>query len=196
MDDSPSNRYHSEGPNNGTIVNLNSQEAAGIMAVHRPDLEGADSREKRGGGREREVGGFKTVAEGKVKPGEEEENDSVSSDSSEEDEEVDEHRLLSASVHAKAAAAVLVRGGAGGGGKSTGIAVAQSDHMEYVILFFNLAAGGASVNRASLSDSWNDDDLDPFSYGPPLTKWDYLKVSLSLIARVSQIVSGSLYKYA
>ena len=125
MDDSPSNWCHSDqGPNNGSIVNLDSQEATGIIVVDRPDLEGDDSREKRGRGREREVGGFKTVAEGKVK-GEEEENDSVSSDSSEEDEEVDEHRLLSASFHAKAAAAV--KGGAGGGGKSTGIAVAQSD---------------------------------------------------------------------
>ena len=121
MDDSPSNRCHSEGPKNGSIVNFDSQEATGIMVVDRPDLEGADSREKRG----REVGGFKIVAEGKEK-GEEEEDDSVSSDSSEEDEEVDEHRLLSASFHAKAAAAV--KGGAGGGGKSTGIAVAQSDH--------------------------------------------------------------------
>ena len=63
-------------------------------------------------------------------------------------------------------------------------------------LIFNSAAGGTSVNRANLSDSWNDDDLDPFSYGPPLTKWDYLKVGLSLIARVSQTVSGSFYKYA
>ena len=123
MDDSPSNRCHSDrGPNNGSIVNLDS-EATGIVVVDRPDLEGTDSREKR----EREVGGFNIVAEGKVK-GEEEEDDSVSSDSSEEDEEVDEHRLLSASFHAKAAAAV--RGGAGGGGKSIGIAVAQSDHME------------------------------------------------------------------
>ena len=131
MDDSPSNRYHSEGPNNGTIVNLDS-EATGIMVVDRPDLEGADSREKRGRGKGREVGGFIIATEGKVKG--EEEDDSVSSDSSEEDEEVDEHRLLSASFHAKAAAAV--RGGAGGGGKSTGIAVAQSDHnMEDVILF-------------------------------------------------------------
>ena len=83
---------------------------------------------------------------------EEKDSDSVSSDS---EEEVDEHRLLSASFHTKAAA-----GGVAG----------QSSRGH------NPAAGANNVN---LSDSWNDDDIDPFSYGPPLTKWDYFKVSLS-----------------
>ena len=86
----------------------------------------------------------------------EEEEGSVSSDS---EEEVDEHRLLSASFHTKAAA------GVGGGVRSTG---QSRGHIP--------AVGATSVN---LSDSWNDDDIDPFSYGPPLTKWDYFKVSLS-----------------
>ena len=154
MDDSPSNQYHSSGPNNEAILNqatnLDSEESAGIVVVHRPDLEGADSREKRERGRGRGVGRFTIVADGQETG--EEGDDSVSSASSEEDEEVDEHRLLSASFHAKAAAV-----GVGGG---DGIASAQS--------------GGSN-----LSNSWNDDDLDPFSYVPPLTKWDYFKVGMT-----------------
>lgn len=99
----------------------------------------------------------------------EEEEGSVSSDSSE--EEVDEHRLLSARFHTKA--------GVGGGGvKSTGESGGR-----------NPAAGATSVN---LSDSWNDEDLDPFSYRPPLTKWDYFKVSLIF---EPQTMSGSFIRH-
>lgn len=91
----------------------------------------------------------------------EKEDSAESSDSSE--EEVDEHRLLSASFHA---AKTGVRGGRGG--KSTGHGESESGRR-------NPAASTTSIN---LSDSWNDEDLDPFSYGPPLTRWDYFKVSL------------------
>lgn len=83
-----------------------------------------------------------------------EEEDSDSSDTS---EEVDEHRLLSASFHAQRMAAAATAA-------TPGRAVRSS------------AAG--DTTRVNLSDSWNDDDIDPFSYGPPLTKWDYFKVSL------------------
>ena len=82
-----------------------------------------------------------------------EEEDSDSSDTS---EEVDEHRLLSASLHAQRVAAAATAAAPG--------RVRSS------------AAG--DTTRVNLSDSWNDDDIDPFSYGPPLTKWDYFKVNL------------------
>lgn len=29
----------------------------------------------------------------------------------------------------------------------------------------------------------NNDDIDPFSFYPPLTKWDYIKVGASLVPR-------------
>ena len=36
-------------------------------------------------------------------------------------------------------------------------------------------------SRSTGSDSMtmNEEDIDPFTYRPPLTKWDYLKVSLN-----------------
>ena len=39
------------------------------------------------------------------------------------------------------------------------------------------APGSAQATRVDLSNSFiNEEDIDPFTYHPPFTKWDYLKV--------------------
>ena len=161
MDDSTSNQYPSKGGANNdestSAPNLDT-EPAEIM-IHRADLAEGRERSARGD--------FNIEAERE----DEEEEDSDSSDTS---EEVDEHRLLSASFHAQRVAASAAAGlglgsGVGGGVKWAGTAAAPGRVC-------SSAAG--DTTRVNLSDSWNDDDIDPFSYGPPLTKWDYFKVSL------------------
>ena len=67
--------------------------------------------------------------------------------SSDSSEDVDEHRLLSVSS---------------AGGRRDGV---------------ESTPGTAAATSINLSDSWNEEDIDPFSYYPPLTKWDYFKVS-------------------
>ena len=78
------------------------------------------------------------------------EGESVSLESS---EEVDEHRLLSVSC-------------SGGSIKSTG----QSRYPQATRI--NL-----SQQQRQEEEDWNEEDIDPFSYCPPLTKWDKFKVS-------------------
>lgn len=158
MDSDPTSNQYESTLQSATNI---SSETAEIM-IHSPDLEVAGSRERREG--ERRLRGYGIEPE----KGEEEEG-SVSSDSSSDEEEVDEHRLLSASFHhAKAASA---RAAASSGAR---VGAAQSGGR-----MNPAAATGTSTIGVNLSDSWNDDDIDPFTHGPPLTKWDCFKVSLS-----------------
>ena len=42
---------------------------------------------------------------------------------------------------------------------------------------FTTQTGSAQTVRVDLSSSSvNEEDIDPFTYHPPFTKWDYLKV--------------------
>lgn len=41
--------------------------------------------------------------------------------------------------------------------------------------FSNSGSAGAAQS-ATVSTTVNEEDIDPFTYRPPLTKWDYLKV--------------------
>ena len=92
--------------------------------------------------------------------------DSISSDFS---EDVDEHRLLSASFGATSAGEA--------GAVATALARLQSRGGNNPPVSAHRGPG-ASRGIDLQSDSWNDDDIDPFSYYPPLTRWDCIKVSI------------------
>ena len=89
---------------------------------------------------------------------EEEEESASSSDSS---EDVDEHRLLRESSDDKKQTRREKQGSSTPAVTSTNLASSPTGDE-------------ASTNP---SDLINEEDIDPFSFYPPLTKWDYLKVS-------------------
>lgn len=82
---------------------------------------------------------------------EEEEEEEEESTFSDSSSEVDEHRLLSVNCGSNDMSATSAR------------------------------YRREQVTRVNLTQElWSDEDIDPFSFYPPLTKWDYLKVSALL----------------
>ena len=101
-------------------------------------------------------------------------------------------------------ALAVERGGGGGGRRERGyktrrekeeeekeeeestISDSSSEVDEHRLLSVNCGSNMSTTSaqeqatRVKLTqdeESWSDEDIDPFSFYPPLTKWDYLKVS-------------------
>ena len=62
----------------------------------------------------------------------------------------------------------------------------------------SISTGAHSITACTAAVKINEEDIDPFTYRPPLTKWDYLKVRIyhNYIVTMIMLVHPSQYSQA